>query len=334
MQRPVPEIKEPTDVLIEVDAVGICGTDLRILDLPRRHPAAENVILRHEFAGRIEAVGSAVHGLREGDHIVADPNVPCGTCRSCRGGYPNACQVAQNSPVPGYVNTFGIFRDGGMTRFTVMPGADVYKVASHVPAAHAVLGEPLAVALNGLNKVGLRPEDTVVVLGAGPIGLLFLSVAKVAGARVIASEPLALRRKAARTCGADVTVDPAREDLEEVVMAETGGSGADVVVEAVGHLLDLCVRLARFGGRILVLGDDATARPAVPQAWLMRRELQIVGAFLPKFTMNDAVRMLEQGSLPMEQIVTHQLPLGGVHEGMELLREGKAIKVVLRPTMD
>ena len=117
-------------------------------------------------------------------------------------------------------------------------------------------------------------------------------------------------------------------------MAETNGEGADVVAEAVGHLLDVCVQVARFGGRIIVFGDDSRAHPQIPQAWLMRRELTVIGAFLPKFTFPRAVEILEQGLVPMEHIVTHQLPLAQVHEGIQLLREGKntiAVKVESRP---
>ena len=330
-ERPIPVIKEPTDVLIEVGAVGICGTDLHILDVPPRHPAAVGAVLGHEFAGRIAGVGSAVDNVKVGDHIVADPNSPCGKCVPCSRGYPNACLGVLSAPVPGYANTFGIFRDGAMAKYMVMPGCDVYRIAPAVPATHACVAEPLAVAVNGLNKVGVQPGETVVVLGAGPIGLCFLGVASAAGARTIVSEPSAMRREAAIACGADIVLDPTVENLEERVMSETDGEGADVAVEAVGHLFDVCVRIARFGGRVLLFGDDAIARPAIPQAWVMRRELQIFGAFLPKFTWCRAIQMLEQGLIPMDHIVTHQLPLSQVHQGMQLLRDGKAIKVAICP---
>ena len=331
--RAIPTVSEPTDVLIEVGAVGICGTDLHILDVPPRHPAAVGAVLGHEFAGKIAAVGSAVTNVQVGDHIVADPNAPCGKCVPCSRGYPNACEGVLSAPVPGYANTFGIFRDGAMAKYMVMPGSDVYIIAPEVPAAHGCVAEPLAVAMNGLNKVGVQPGETVVVLGAGPIGLCFLGVAKAAGARTIVSEPSPMRREAAVALGADILVDPSAEDLEEIVSRETDGEGADVAVEAVGHLFDVCVQIARFGGRVLLFGDDATAHPAIPQAWVMRRELKVYGAFLPKFTWCRAIQMLEQRLVDMNHVVTHQLPLSEVHHGMQLLREGKAIKVAICPGM-
>ena len=129
-----------------------------------------------------------------------------------------------------------------------------------------------------------------------------------------------------------VVVDPTQEDLEQVVKKETNGEGAEVVGEFVGHLLDVCVQLARFGGRILLVGCDELARPPIPQARMVFYELQMIGAVLPKYTFSRAVKMLEQGKVPIDKIVSHQIPLERVHEGFQLVREGKAIKVVICPT--
>ena len=184
-----PRIQYPTDVLIQVEGAAVCGTDLHILEVPPRHPATPGVILGHEFAGRIAEVGSAVAKVKVGDPVAVDPNAPCGHCEMCLNSFPNACTTIKSAPVPGYFNTRGIFRDGAMARYIVYPATDVYKIARHIPAAHAAMSEPLAAVLNGLNKIGIFPGETMVVLGAGPIGLLFLEMAKAGGARVIVSEP-------------------------------------------------------------------------------------------------------------------------------------------------
>ena len=333
-QRPVPKVEKPNEVLIQVEATGICGTDIHILEVPPRHAATAGVILGHEFAGRIADIGSEVRNVNVGDPVAVDPNAPCGHCETCRNGYPNACLTAKAAPVPGYFNTRGIFRDGAMARYIVYPATDVYRVSPDVPMAHAAVAEPLGVALNGMNKVGIRPGETVAVLGGGPIGLMFMGLAKAAGARVIASEPIALRREVAKACGADLVVDPTRDDIVKVVKEETGGAGADVVGEFVGHVLDVCVEIAKFAGRILVVGCDALARPEINQVRIMFEELQIIGAVLPRFTFSRALKTLEEGLLPMDKIVSHRLPLNQVHEGMQLIRDGKAVKVVLCPTDD
>ena len=331
-KRPIPKLENPGDVLVQVEAVGICGTDVHILRVPPVHPATRDVILGHEFAGRIAEVGSAVENVAVGDPVAVDPNAPCGHCDMCQGGYPNACEVIKSCPVPGFFNTRGIFRDGSMARYIVYPATEVHKIAPHVSLAHAAVIEPLAVALNGLEKIPLRIGETVVVLGGGPIGLMFAGLAKRTGGRVIVSEPIPMRREAAVALGVDLVVDPMQEDLEEVVKAETDGKGADVVGDFVGNMLDVAVEIAGFGGRIVVGGCQENARPAISQVWVLMRELMIVGAVLPKYTFLRAIKVLEQELLPMDIIVSHQLPLSRVHEGFQLVREGKAIKVVFCPT--
>jgi threonine dehydrogenase-like Zn-dependent dehydrogenase len=169
------------------------------------------------------------------------------------------------------------------------------------------------------------------VLGGGPIGLLFAALFRAGGAaKVIVSEPSAYRRKAALACGAHLAVDPKSEDLAAVVGREMPG-GADIVVEAVGPLLPLAIELAHSSGRVMQFGHDELARPAVPVAELLRKEITVFGSFIGKFSFPRLPRLLASGVLPLEHVVSHQLPLSRVHEGIELLRAGQAIKIVLHP---
>jgi threonine dehydrogenase-like Zn-dependent dehydrogenase len=261
----------------------------------------------------VAEVGRAVTEVRPGDRVLVDPHPGCGRCEECRSGHPDRCIPLYNSAsAPGHCATIGIFSDGAMTSYAVAPSHALFKVDQQVPPHIAALAEPLACVVSAADKLKVQPGETVVVLGAGPIGLLFTSLFKASGAaKILVSEISEYRRQAARDCGAT--------------------RGADVVVEAVGPLLPLAIELAHSSGRILQFGHDELAQPAIPVAELLRKEITIYGGFIGKFAFHKLPRILQSGVLPLERIVSHRLPLSRVHEGIELLRQGKAIKIVLHP---
>jgi threonine dehydrogenase-like Zn-dependent dehydrogenase len=330
--RPRPSIERETDVLIQVTGVGICGTDLHILEVPPSHPSARGAILGHEFVGEIAEVGRKVSKFQPGETVLIDPHPGCGQCRQCKQGYPDLCEnlyiLVEGQWHP---NTIGIFSDGAMTSYVVVPEQSLYKIDPNVPPHLAALAEPLACVVNATKKVSVQPGETTVILGAGPIGLLFTCLFKASGAsRIIVSEISHYRRKAAQDCGASLVVDPGSENLEEVVRRETNG-GADIVVEAVGPMLDQTLSLARSHGRIIHFGHDERARPAIRVGEITRKELTILGSFIGRFCFEKVARIIESGVLPLDSVVSHRLPLSKVHEGIELLRKGQAIKVILHP---
>jgi len=331
-ERPLPRIVKPTDVLLEVQGVGICGTDLHILQVPPAHPATVGATLGHEFTGVVVEAGPAVTEVRPGDRVLVDPHPGCGVCTECRSGHPDRCgPLYASAGAPGHCNTIGIFMDGAMTSHVVVPAHALYKIDASVPPHLAALAEPLACVVSAADKLKVQPGENVVVLGGGPIGLLFTSLFKASGAaKVFVSEPSDYRRKAALACGATRAVDPGKENLAALVSQEMPG-GADVVVEAVGPLLPLAIEIAHSSGRVLQFGHDELARPAIPVAELLRKEITIFGSFIGKFSFHKLPRILASGVLPLEHIVSHQLPLSRVHEGIELLRRGQAIKIVLHP---
>ena len=329
--RPKPVLKRETDVLLKVTGVGICGTDLHILQVPAAHPAAVGSILGHEFTGEVAEVGGRVTEVKPGDRVLVDPHPGCGLCSECRSGHPDRCIPLYTSASPGHCATIGIFSDGAMTSYVVVPAHSLYPVSAKVPSHICALAEPLACVVSAAEKLKVQPGASVVVLGAGPIGLLFTSYLKACGAaKIIVSELSEYRRAVALECGASRVVDPRGEDLKSIVREETKG-GADVVVEAVGPLLPAAIELARAGGKILQFGHDELARPVIPVAELLRKELTIYGAFIGKFSFHKLPAILEGSLLPLEKIVSHQLSLAKVHEGLQLLRQGKAIKIILYP---
>ena len=332
-ERPVPEIKDPHDIKLAVKGVGVCGTDLHILEVPPRHPASKNVIIGHEFCGEVVEVGSAVTNCKPGDHITVDQNAACGHCDECRRGVPNACTTILSAPVPGFSNTPGIFFDGASAKYIVIPDYKAYPVATHVPWHHIAVTEIVACAFNAVRKAKPEMGETAVVLGAGPVGLLITAMLKTSGCRVISSEVAEFRRSVAKRVGADVTVNPKEEDLNQIVADLTKGKGAEIVVEAVGPLLNECIDLARINGRVVLFGHDELARPVVHQALVMRKELQILGAFNTKFTFSPVIRQMELGMLPMDDVISNVMPLDQIFEAHRMMRAGEALKIVIDPSM-
>ena len=330
--RPKPELKNENEALIKVEGVGICGTDLHLLQVPPAHPATKGAIIGHEFTGTIVEVGSQIPDFKPGEAVIIDPHPGCGMCQECKKGNPDRCiPLIEASGEPGHPSTIGIFSDGAMTSYAVVPRQALYKVNPDVPVHIRALAEPLACVINATQKLNVKPGETVLIMGAGPIGLLFTCLLKANGAtKVIVSEISDYRRDAAKDCGADIVVNPNTEDLKAVVARETDG-GPDVVVEAVGPLLPQAIRLVGGGGRVLQFGHDETVNPAIPVAEVLKKELQIYGAFIGKFCFDKTAKIMESGALPLERIVSHRFPLSKVHEGLELLRQGKAIKVILHP---
>ena len=183
--------------------------------------------------------------------------------------------------------------------------------------------------VNSVNKANPRPGESAIIFGAGAIGCLFLAMFKAAGAGpVIVVEPQAPRAAVARAVGADLVVTP---DELDAARRKLLPHGADVIVDAVGSQLGTAIEHAALGGRIALFGMNQTARPAVQQYTITERSLSVLGTYITAFTFPTAIRLVEGGTLPLEPIVTHVLPLDRVSEGLDLLRSGTATKVVITP---
>lgn len=317
---PEPVVEADDDVIVEVEACGICGSDLQILNIPPGHPADPGVILGHEFIGRVRDVGGDGHLLTIGQRVVVDPDPKCGFCGPCRAGRPASCEN---------VRALGVFRHGALAALVKAPAAAVFPLAEGPSAAIASLIEPLACVVNGVNKANPRPGESAIIFGAGAIGCLFLAMLKAAGASpVIVVEPQTARGAVATAVGADHVIGP---DELETRRRELLPDGADVIVDAVGSQLATAIDHAALGGRILLFGMNQTARPAVQQYAITERSLSVLGSYITTFTFPAAIRLVEGGTLPVEPIVTHVLPLDRVSEGLDLLRSGVATKVVITP---
>ena len=227
---PKPQIG-PRDMLLEMKRTAICGTDIRILEGKKTKDVRYGHIIGHEISGVICEVGAEVEGYSVGDRVAVENVIPDGTCAMCISGHDNVCLHRQ---------AIGYEFDGGFAEYVFIPevairGGNVVKLTDNISYGEGALIEPLSCCLRGQRNAGVKFNDVVVIVGAGPIGLMHTLLAKAAGARkVIVSELNEFRRGKALECGADIVVDSANEDLKGIVMSETNGVGADVVIVAIG----------------------------------------------------------------------------------------------------
>jgi threonine dehydrogenase-like Zn-dependent dehydrogenase len=319
--RPTPQIENPQDVLVKILAASICGTDVHILHNPPGVIANPGIILGHECVAEIVVTGPAVKAFRAGDRVVADNNLPCGTCPACLGGNANLCQN---------MSSMGVHIDGVFAQYAVFPDTALVKISPDVPLEKAIFAEPLNCVMGAMKKLKVMPGDTVLVLGGGPIGQYFTGLMKASGAgKVLVSEISDFRANFALKQGATRVIRPDREDLLAVVLEETKGVGADIVIDAVGVLLKDALATVKNGGSILLFGMNANARQEISQNTITARGLTIYGNFIGLNTLYNTVNTLENAVVDFENLVTHQLALKDFATGLEAMQKGQAMEVVL-----
>ena len=319
--KDVPDpVPGPDEVLIEVEACGVCGSDVQIINVPPGHPSVPPVILGHEFVGWVRQTGSAVRDVAIGSRVVVDPDPKCGACDSCRAGRPANCTN---------IVALGVHRDGALARYVTAPANSIYPISEDLTAELCALVEPLACVVNGTNRASIRPGETAVVFGAGAIGCLFIAVLRASGAaRIVAIEPSVDREKVALAVGADVVLTPAEWADRR---AEILPGGADVVVDAVGSVLPQAIEAAAMGARIVAFGMNGNARPPVHQVEIVEKGLAILGSYISNFTFPAAIRLVESGRLNLLPMITATIPLEETLAGIAQLRSGEAVKIVIKP---
>ena len=321
-ERPIPRVTQPEDVLLEVEAAGICGTDVHILEVPPGHPATPGIVLGHEYTGRVLEVGSDVTTLKPGDRCVVAPSLFCGICPYCRIGRTNQCENG---------DALGIFQDGGFARYSLVPERALFRISPGLSADEAVYGELLQCVMGGASKLKIQPGESAVILGGGAVGLCFLLYFKAAGASpIILTEPLPFRRDYAAKMGADLVLNPLEDPVQERVLEATG-LGADVVVDAVGSLFPNTIGLVARGGKVLLFGMNEQALGTVRQNDITRNEIAVLGTYVGINKFPAVIKALESGVLKPSVMTTHKLPLDGIFDGLEALRAGQAIKIILTP---
>jgi L-iditol 2-dehydrogenase len=330
---PVPAIG-PDEVLLRVVRANICGTDLRILHGGhRKYPAGTVRTPGHEVVGDVAAVGADVDGYAVGERLFVAPNMGQGDSRETVSG--------NNNLDPNY-EAFGITLDGAFAEYMRVPAlaieqGNLMPVREGVDPAVAALIEPFACVWRGQQKVGVGAGDVVVVMGAGPIGVMHIMLANLRGAvRVIVSEPSAARREQALALGADRAVDPMNEDLAAVVIAESNSRGADVVITAAPakSAQEQAIAIAAVGGRINFFGGLAKDDPIIrlDSNAVHYKELIVTGTTAcSTYDCLRAAEIVNSGRIDLSPLVTSAYPLSEAVAAFAAAADGRNLRVTLRP---
>ena len=332
-QVPDPGLQADTDVIVGIDTVTICGTDLHILkgDVPEVEPG---LVLGHEAVGTVEEVGSAVRTVRPGDRVLVSCIAGCGTCRFCR-----EARYGQCTGGGGWA--LGHTIDGVQAEYARVPFGDLstHALPMNVSDEAAVL---LADILPTSYEVGVlagrvRPGDVVAIVGAGPIGLAAIMTAKLySPSRIVVVDPAGSRRDAAKRIGADVVLEGGEDEVTDIVSSLTGGLGADVVMEAVGvpEAFELCTRLVRPGGHVANIGvHGAPATLHLESLWI--KDVTITTGLVDTRTTPTLLRLVADGQIDPTLIITHRFELDQMmtaYDVFEAPADTQALKVVLSRT--
>ncbi len=320
----VMEISDPKpkedEVVIAVRACGVCGTDLHIFD--GDFPANLPLIPGHEFAGEIVEVGKSVKSIKVGNLVAVHPNLPCMLCDFCKEGNEHLCEN---------LKAYGVHTQGGFAQFVAVKETNVYRVEGLTPT-QAAWAEPLSCCLNGLSKVGINSGEKALVLGCGPIGLLFMQLLLIHGAGEVVAVDLSERRlETAKKFGASIALKPDELDRN---CSDIAPKGFSLVIEASGNAkaVELGLKLVRAGGRFLQFGVCPTEATVNFSPFVVyRREVKIVGSFSLGKEMPQAISLLRFGRIQVEPLTTHQFGLDGFGDALKLMRSGEALKVQIVP---
>ena len=319
------------ELLVMVDGCAVCGSDMKAYKSgnPRMRPP---IVMGHEFAGVI-VENRAGSGFAAGERVVMATSVACGTCVYCARGWRNLCAN---------IRPMGFGYDGGMAEYVVIPelavrGGHVIKVPASVNPLHAALAEPVSCAVNSCENSQVQKGDTVLVMGAGPMGILNAVVAREYGAaKVILSEINPSRLAQGGAFGFDRLVNPTQEDLAQVVKDETGGIGADVVIVAAPAAApqEQAMTLVRKRGTVCLFASLPAGKSmlTVDSRPIHYGELRVVGTSdSTPAHVAKAVELIAAGTFPAGRLVTHTLPFEGFQQAIELMVSGEALRVVLKP---
>lgn len=322
------------DALVKVMRSGICATDLRIVHgSHRKFPPGTVRIPGHEVVGEILELGEEVTGFQTGQMVFIAPNYGCGYCRQCITGNNNRCAN---------YGALGITIDGSFAELMRVPQAAIHQgnlipLDANTDPASAALIEPFACVFRGQEALQIRPGENVVIMGAGPIGVMHLLLANLRGAgKVIVSEPNPERAKIAKEMGASLVANPAEEDLATIIRDETNGEGAEVVIVAApSHQAQMeSIHLAAIGGRVNFFGGLPKDDPLIQlNANLVHyNELMVTGTTgCSSSDCRQAAELVNAGLVDLSKLVSASYPLRNANQAFQMAESGKALKVIIEP---
>ena len=313
----------PKDVLIQVKACGVCGTDVHIYEGDKG--AAEvtpPTILGHEFSGVIAEVGSEVTNYKAGDRVCIDPNCYCGACEPCRNGVVHYCE---------HMIGYGTTVNGGFAEYCAVNERQVYKLGDNTSFEQGAMTEPVACCLHGMDMCEIRPGHQVVVIGGGMIGLLMLQLSRLAGAAKVALlEPVESKREVGKKLGADICIDPIHEDVK-ARLKEEGMTWVNTVIECVGRpsTIEQAIDIAGNKAVVMMFGltkPDETI--SVKPFEIFRKELVLKASYITPYTQKRALDLIDSGRLDVSSMVYEVADLdelADILSNPELRAKGKYI---------
>jgi len=318
---PKPSIRVD-EVLIRVAYCGICGSDLSAY---KTGNYVVGLTIGHEFSGTIEKVGSKVEDLEAGDKVTGNGVIPCGNCSFCMSGKPSLCESME---IP------GVTLNGAFAEYIKLPARTVYKLPEELSLLDATLIDPLACVLHAVILSSFKPLDSVLIQGAGPLGVLTLEVLKKSGAgKIIVAEVSDGRKRLAQDLGADIVIDPRRENLPALIERQTNGLGVDVLFDTAGvpETLSENFTLVKKGGEIMVVGITEEPTPS-DFFTVVLNELTIKGSYCGFNEYPLAIKMLSKGLISAGKIITSVIELDEIsEEGFKpLMKPIKECKVVVK----
>jgi (R,R)-butanediol dehydrogenase/meso-butanediol dehydrogenase/diacetyl reductase len=312
---PKPSIRAD-EVLIRVAYCGICGSDISAY---KTGNYVVGLTIGHEFSGTIEKAGSKVEDLRVGDRVTGNAVIPCGRCSFCLGGKPSLCECME---MP------GVTSNGAFAEYVKFPAEVVYELPEELSLIDAALVDPLACILHPVNLSSFKPLDSVLIQGAGPLGVLTLETLKKSGAgKIMVTEISAGRKKLAQDLGADLVIDPGEENLPAIIERQTNGLGVDILFDTAGvpETLRQNFTLVKKGGEIMVVGITEEPTPS-DFFTVVLNELTIKGAYCGFNEYPSAIEMLSKGLISAGKIITSVIELDEISE--------KGFKPLMRPIRD
>lgn len=310
LDNPVPELRAD-EVLLKIDACGICGSDLHIYT--GNHPTiVPPVVMGHEFAGRVVKTGPAVTQWQVGDYAAGIPGVGCRECEDCRSGKFNLCKQ---------LKVIGGYYPGAFAEYTAVPETNLIRLPERFTAEEGAMLESLAVAVHIARRFTSVEGKAFAVFGAGPIGLLVIQVLKAFGARlVLSSDPIPVRREIAQKLGADFAINPMEEKMMALVQEHIGEIGLDGTVDCAGieATVNEAIDVTRNGGEI-VIAALFSGTPVIPLRMVQRSEKKIIGTQMyTRADFEKSIELIEQGKVRFQEMITHKFPLERAAEAFTL----------------
>lgn len=325
------KVRKPgiNEVAIKVEACGVCGTDLHIYEGAEGAAKCEPpTILGHEFSGVVYETGEGVKTLKPGDRVCVDPNNMCGGCYYCKIGKAHFCEN-----MIGY----GTTTHGGFAEFCTVHKKQVYKIGESLSFEEGAMAEPIACCIHGMDLIGVKQGDVVVIIGGGTIGLIMLQLVKLSGAStIIMIEPVESKRKTALKSGADIAINPFTQQVPEVLNSN-GIKNADVVIECVGRKETMinAIEYAGKGGTAMLFGltEPLCTIPFMPFE-LFKKEVTVKASFINPYTQDRAVSLLKSGRLNVKDLITDIITLDNINKVFGDNYYRSRGKIIIKPTAD